>query len=95
MTVKEMIEKVNAYNEINQVLGLQLKIKLMATISDIDHIEVTSWKEFKKYANDEYVTANEILNYRFYEFDEVAELHYIDAMGYELITTVEFNIYSK
>lgn len=90
MTVKEMLEKVNAYNEVNEVLGINYRqVKLVVEISGMYHHDVTNMREFKKLMNDEYVLADELLGYKFYEFGEVAEL-----TNGDITSTAEFNIYS-
>lgn len=69
MTIKEMLKKIENYNEMAEIVGgekLELRMVFEYGLSD----EVKSYKEFSKYIRDEFIDeiAKPILEYKGYEF---------------------------
>ena len=98
MKIKEMLKKVETYNEVAEVLGNR-KAVLNFVDSFGDSIlvststEVTDYKEFAKYIRDTYITdvAKIILNLE-YEFEETRLVSWLDVMGYTQYVRVSFEI---
>lgn len=77
MTLKEMIKKINTYNEIAYVMGTD-KVVLEISIFEVGcncclwNVMTTEFKDIKKAITDEFVNdfANALLTYTDYEFDK-------------------------
>lgn len=81
MTIKEMLKKVEVYNEVaDQTLVDKTVLKFW-----VEHgpsTEVKNYKDFAKFVRDEYTeeTADRILNCKDYKFDK--DVEFIDEWSY-------------
>ena len=92
MTVKEMIKKVNKYNELSEEFNCGSKAVLVCNIGWADVHPVESWKEFKKHVNNEYIpcVAQAILECDRYEFSGDTTIEVVDGWGYKFTEEVTF-----
>ena len=81
MTIKELITKINTYNEIAEVLGnrkqaLQINDYLFDCTCRMWHYETADYKQMKKALEDNYIEefAQRLLKYEYFEFDKDVRL---------------------
>lgn len=83
MTIKEMCKKVETYNEVANIAGVD-KIELRFSKGYGMSEPVKDYKSFKKYIKDEYIDcfADAILNCSEWEMDEDREIEATDKWNY-------------
>ena len=96
MTLKEMIKKVNTYNEVAKVLGekeIVLKMKERFGIN----ITFETYAEIKKAVNEEYSdwAVNAVLNYDGYELNDTKEITVNTPFGDTTTISLEIMAYDK
>lgn len=95
MTVKEMVNKMNTYNEIaDMVNGEHLDLGFRMRFSNIDALGIQEdFKAFKKYLNKELIKSvvDAILNGDF-TIGEDKDITVTDSMGDEITETVTFYV---
>ena len=90
MKIKEMLKKVETYNEVAEVLGNRKAVlNFVDSVGDsiLVSTEVTDYKEFAKYIRDTYITdvAKSILNLE-YEFGETRLVSWLDVrVSFEIV----------
>ena len=92
MTYKEMVKKINTYNEIAEMIGNE-KAELRVQFDGYGYSEkVEDAKSFRKLITENYIDccAKAILNYSEYEFNKQAELSCTDSCGTEFTVKIEF-----
>lgn len=90
MTINEMFKKVEAYNEVAELIGSHKAVLVME--DDSFRADVQNMKAFRKFVKDEYIEemAEAILNSKNYEFNKTLFVTCRGRLG-ELITAgVEF-----
>lgn len=94
MTIKEMIKKVNTYNNLSEEFGDRRRIVLKSCIGLGSRVivRVNSWMEFRDYIKSEYidVVAKMILACDQYSFTGKTEVTAVDSWGYKFVEEVEF-----
>jgi hypothetical protein len=82
MTIKEMIKKVNTYNEVAEIAGTDKMILQLETGAGY-HCNILNYKSFKNWIRELYVpcVAEQVLNCATYEFDTYTELRCTDSLG--------------
>ena len=86
MTIKEMLKKVEAYNEIAQLMGQDTVSLYIRDVGWHTTAEVKDIKSYKKFVTENYIkcVAEAILNYKDYDFKvETADLLVHDQFGGE------------
>ena len=91
MTIKEMLKKVEAYNEVAEIAGTD-KIELRFSCGYACSEKVKDMKSFRKYIKDEYIDcfAEAILNKTDWAFDEDREIAVVDKWNYMHIDVCGF-----
>lgn len=97
MTINEMLKKVEAYNEMSEILGVRFHNKIQLCMLDTtlpctESKFAEDLKSFRKAIKDMYFdeTAQQILNYKEYAFNTPVTFKQINAFGDEWATTIEF-----
>lgn len=97
MTIKEMIKKVDTYNEVARSMSeWKNKAELHVKIGNFGEIiTVKDFKSFKSYMKAEYIdcVADAILNCADYHFDTEINVHAADYYGNEWTEPVHFWVY--
>lgn len=90
MTIREMIKKIDGYNEIAEVIR-QDQVELRICVGYCTSVKVGSYREIASYLRHEYITdmANAILAGD-YEFCTETEISIVDVFGDTLTEKVEF-----
>lgn len=96
MTIKEMIKKVEAYNEVANVMGTE-KAVLKFEYGFGWGKEVEDLASFKKYMKDEFIKemVDAIMNFKEYEFDKDFEISFEDRFGKSYAEEISFYLYTK
>ena len=94
MTIKEMIKKIDNYNEVADAIG-GMKMELRFTEGYSLSRKVNDYKSFKKYLKAIYINeaVTAIINYNEYEFNKQIELNFT-SYNDELKESVEFSVCS-
>ncbi len=97
MTINEMLKKVEAYNEMSEIIGVRFHSKVQLCMIDTSLPCSESYfaedsKSFRKTIKDTYIdeTAQQILSYKDYAFNTPVSFTRIDKFGSEWNTTIEF-----
>ena len=93
MTIKEMVKKVEAYNDVAEVIrGTKLELRMCVGFSM--STKVSNLSELRKYMKREFIDelTSAILDRNDYEFDETKEITYIDFLCRESTEKVSFDL---
>lgn len=95
MTLKEMMKKVETYNEVAEVMGTQRAELLLEDGNVYEYFE--TWAELRKYIRREYVSeyADALLKTNTYEMDKETEINWTNHWGVGRGCVVETRIYQK
>lgn len=93
MTVKEMINKVNTYNEVAEIIGRN-KLELSFSMKFFSGTKVDNLKEFKKFLKDELIEefGKAIMECDAYEFGKDTEITFEDMFFGEFREVVTFSL---
>lgn len=91
MTINEMLKKVEAHNEVAELVGNHKAVLVMEDES-FSRTEVHNMKAFRKFVKDEYIEemAKAILNSKNYEFNETLFVTCRGKLGELIMAGVEF-----
>lgn len=97
MTINEMLKKVEAYNEMSEIIGARFHSTVQLCMLDTSFPCTESYfaedsKSFKKTIKETYIdeTAQQILSYKDYAFNTPVTFTHTDFTGSEWKTTIEF-----
>lgn len=93
MTYKELIKKIDTYNEIAELIGadkMEIRVNIGFSVSE----KVKDSKSFAKFIKDEYIdeVADAILRCSDYTFDNTVDLSVVDRFGDTLNEKIEFYV---
>lgn len=97
MTVKELIKKVEVYNEVAEhVNGRTAELRVLIGDFAVLSETVGDWKHFRSYVTDMYIgcVAEKILEGKEYDFNKPVTVTCVDKFGDELHETIEFVLWS-
>lgn len=92
MTINEMLKKVEAHNEVAELVGNHKAVLVME--DDSFRAEVQNMKAFRKLVKDEYIEemAEAILNSKNYKFNETLFVTCRGRLGELIMAGVEFHL---
>lgn len=95
MTIKEMFKKVEAYNEVAELIGSN-KAVLEITLDVHFSEKFSTYKEFKAYIKREWIDelAKAVEGYDKYEYETPLFFPYTDKFGTHFFTEIECGIYT-
>lgn len=97
MTIKEMFKKINAYNEVAEIMGQSDRVYLGYEDGESLHFAASTEKELREFIKEEYFAwaAKPILNCNGYEFDETNFIMIERPDGATVMSAITFNLYTK
>lgn len=96
MTVREIFKKVDAYNEVAEIMGTDKAIVKVAGFSFSCLDEFENFKDFRAYLKREIIDtlANAVLACDEFENDKPVTITYTDIFGDAYSTNIEVGIYA-
>lgn len=89
MTLKEMFKKVEAYNEIAELMRTDKAVIYLYSKDCHTGKEFSKYEDLRKWVRKEFIkgTADRVLNHDGWEFDKEYTFNWIDNFGWEFNST--------
>ena len=94
MTIKEMIKKIDGFNEVSRHLDKTVAVLEFVDSMPLRSEQVKDYKEFARFIRKTYISevADAILSYKDYEFEKPYEIAVAGRFGDELKETAMFYV---